>query len=170
MNQNSFEFLDPNFDPNNKVRKRNTVEQKYIKELLDEGIGRTVIKDVCKSFNDYVCQSYSWEITGYRIDWDKHPSCKRFYWLSSSDEETATFLRNSCLSLHEKACVVYSPNEPGLIVDFKYAQDNVDVLTCHASGLAFLVAVTNEISNLEVPNLLYDCFIEVDRDYWITEA
>lgn len=133
------------------------------RDIIDRGIAKTISKDVCKIFDNYISQNYTWVMTGYRIDWEKHPGCKRFHWLSSSDEETSNFLQNSCLSAYEKICVVYAARQPGLIVDFQYAKDNVDLLTYCSHGVAFLVGISNETLDREVPTLVHNCFIEVDR-------
>lgn len=140
------------------------------RDIIDQGIARTVSQDVCKLFDSYISQNYAWVMTGYRIDWKKHPDCKRFNWLRSSDEETSIFLKNSCLSAYKKICVIYAANEPGLIVDFQYARDNLDLLTYCSCGVSFLVGISNETSDNEFPTLIHHCFLEVDLSYWITEA
>lgn len=144
-----------------------TVEQKYIKEIISQGIANLVSLDVCTEFNNYVSQKYSWEVTGYRIDWSKYPSCKRFNWMESSDEETAAFLQNTCLGYFEEVCVIYGAKEPGVRVSLEYAKENLDVLMYHGWGTRFLVAVENSQFNYK-PKLLYDCFLEVDRTTWLT--
>jgi hypothetical protein len=145
-----------------------TVEQKYIKQLIDQKIASVVPTDICKNFNEYISQSYLWEFTGYRIDWTKHAPCKRFNWLESSDEETSVFLQSTCLSRHKEICVIYAANEPGVKVSFDYVKENLDVLICHSFGTNFLVAIDVDNSNDPMLKLSFDCFVEVDRAYWLT--
>ena len=145
-------------------------EQKYVKELIDRGIALTVPPGICSVFNDYVSQNYSWQFTGYRIDWRNHPSCKRFYWIENSDNKTTFFLENTCLSLYTKVCMIYGANQPGIIVDFEYAKYNIDVLVCHCPGTSFLVAVKNNELLEEDIKLVNSCFVEVDSSLWLTSS
>jgi hypothetical protein len=145
-----------------------TVEQKYIKQLVDQKVASIVPTDICKDFNEYISQNYLWQFTGYRIDWTKHSSYERFNWLESSDEETSFFLQGTCLSRYKEICVIYAADEPGIKVSFEYAKENLDVLMCHTFGTRFLVAIDADNSNDSMLKLSFDYFVEVDRDYWLT--
>ena len=145
------------------------VEQKYIKQIIDEGIASLVPLEIGKKFNDYISSKYSWEFTGIRIDWRKNSYDKRFNWRENSDEDTALFLRQTCLSNFPEIFVFYGINQPGLRVSFEYAKENLDVLMCHGFGTRFLVAIENSKSNRD-PKLVYDCFIEVDKNTWLTSS
>jgi hypothetical protein len=145
-------------------------EQKYIKELIVQGIAVTVSAEICSAFSDYISQNYSWQFTGYRIDWRKHPSCQRFYWIENSDEKTTLFLESTCLSLHRKICMVYGANQPGIMVDFEYAKYNIDVLVCHCPSTSFIVAVENNKLLEEDIQLINSCFVEVDSSLWLTSS
>lgn len=144
-----------------------TVEQKYVKQIISQEIASLVSPDICAKFNSYVSHKYSWEFTGYRIDWSNHSACRRFNWMKSSDEDTALFLQSTCLSHFQEICVIYGAKEPGIKVNFEYAKENLDVLMCHGSGTRFLVAIEDDKINYE-PKLSYDCFLEVDRATWLT--
>jgi hypothetical protein len=145
-------------------------EQKYIKELIDRGIAVIVSTELCSGFSDYISQNYSWQFTGYRIDWRKHTSCQRFYWIENSDEKTTLFLESTCLSIYSKICMVYGANQPGIMVEFDYAKYNIDVLVCHCPGTSFLVAVENNKLVEKATKLISSCFVEVDSSLWLTSS
>ena len=145
------------------------IEQKYIRQIIDEGIASPVSLEIGKKFNDYISSKYSWEFTGIRIDWRKNSCDKRFNWRENSDEDTALFLQNTCLSNFSETFVFYGVNQPGLKVSFEYAKENLDVLMCHGFGTRFLVAIEDSEHNYNT-KLIYDCFIEVDKNTWLTSS
>lgn len=145
------------------------VKQKYIKQIISQDVASVISSEISSKFNQYISQKYSWEFTGYRIDWSKHSFYRRFNWQQNSDEDTASFLQSTCLCHFKNICVIYGANEPGLKVSFEYAKENLDVLMCHGFGTRFLVAVENNRFNYE-PKLSYECFVEVDRNTWLTSS
>jgi hypothetical protein len=137
-----------------------------IEKLFADGIASLVPIAISKAFDDYVSQEYHWEITGYRLDWSQHSFHERMLWDSLNDDEVATFMANSGLSKYRRVCAFFSRNEPGVMVSFDYAKDNVDVLSCLSSGGIFLVAV----DDWDDIQLVKNGFFEVDGSKWLTST
>jgi hypothetical protein len=137
-----------------------------IEKLVADGIASLVPIGIVQAFDDYVSQEYHWEVTGYRIDWPQYSCHERLRWDAVSDDEVATFMANSGLSKYRRVCAIYSRNEPGVMVSFDYAKDNVDVLSCLSSGGIFLVAVDDR-DDIQLVN---NCFVEVDGMSWLTAS
>jgi hypothetical protein len=139
-----------------------------MEKLVAEGIASVVPIDVCQAFDKYISKAYPWEITGYRIDWTQHAFHERVLWDFVSDDQVAIFMAHSGLSKYHRICAIAARDEPGVIVSFDYAQDNVDVLSCLSAGTLFLVAVDDrDHGDIQ---LVKNCFVEIDGSKWLTAS
>jgi hypothetical protein len=89
-------------------------------------------------------------------------------WDAVSDDQVAIFMANSGLSKYRRVCAIYSRNEPGVMVSFDYAKNNVDVLSCLSAGTVLLVAVDDRDRG-EI-QLVKNCFVEIDGSIWLTAS
>jgi hypothetical protein len=139
-----------------------------IEKLIGEGIASLVPIDLCQAFDEYISKAYPWETTGYRLDWTQHACHERVLWDAVSDDQVAIFMANSGLSKYRRICAIFARDEPGVMVSFDYAQDNVDVLSCLSAGTVFLVAVADRDCG-EI-QLVKNCFVEIDGSTWLTAS
>jgi hypothetical protein len=139
-----------------------------IEKLIGEGIASLVPIDLCQAFDEYISKAYPWEITGNRLDWTQHTFHERVLWDAVSDDQVAIFMANSGLSKYRRICAIFARDEPGVMISFDYAKDNVDVLSCLSAGTVFLVAVDDRDRG-EI-QLVKNCFVEVDGSRWLTAS
>jgi hypothetical protein len=139
-----------------------------LERLLADGIASLVSIGLCQAFNEYISKAYPWEITGYRLDWTQHAFHERVLWDAVSDDQVAIFMANSGLSKSRRVCAIFARDEPGVMVSFDYAKDNVDVLSCLSAGTVFLVAVDDRDRG-EI-QLVKNCFVEIDGSRWLTAS
>ena len=145
----------------------NTIDQEVLKNIRKQEYTEIIPEELCKNFNDFVSIEYPWvPVTAYRIDWEKLSLCKRFNWSEASNEEIAKFLSTTCLSSFKEVCMVYSYREPGLLITFEFARNNLWSLTHHGWGTRFMVGVKR--NSYGVAELVEDCFVEIDCVDWLT--
>jgi hypothetical protein len=141
-----------------------------MEKLVAEGIASLVPIGVCQAFDEYISKAYPWEINGYRLDWTQHAFHERVLWDSVSDDQVAIFMANSGLSKYRRICAISARDEPGVMVSFDYAKDNVDVLSCLSAGTVFLVAVADRDLDRGEIQLVQDCFVEIDGSTGLTAS
>jgi hypothetical protein len=148
-------------------RKIYTIDQEELKTIRKQEYTEIIPAELCKKFNDFVSAQYPWvPVTAYRIDWEKLLSYKRFQWDDASNEEIAKFLNTTCLSMFKEVCMVYSYREPGILVAFEFARNNLWSLTSNGWGTRFMVGVKR--NSYGVAELVEDCFVEIDCADWLT--
>ncbi len=148
-------------------RKIYTIDQEVMKTIRNQEYTEIIPAELCHQFNDFISTQYPWvPVTAYRIDWEKLSLCKRFNWSEASNEEIAKFLSTTCLSSFKEVCMVYSYREPGLLITFEFARNNLWSLTHHGWGTRFMVGVKR--NSYGVAELVEDCFVEIDCVDWLT--
>jgi hypothetical protein len=139
-----------------------------IEKLIGVGIASLVPIGLCQAFDEYISKTYPWEITGNRLDWTQHAFHERVLWDAVSDDQVAIFMANSGLSKYRRICAIFAKDEPGVMVSFDYAKNNVDVLSCLSAGTVLLVAVDDRDRG-EI-QLVKNCFVEIDGSIWLTAS
>ena len=134
------------------------------RELLENGTASILEQDLCAQFAAHVEENYPWHISGVRLDWKNIPNAKKLAWNEVSDEETELFVSSTRLGVFAYVAVIFSGSQPGLICTLQFAKQNIDLLTFHCPGLAYIVA----LSDLENKVLQNDVFIEIDGARWIS--
>jgi len=145
----------------------NKVDTDRIKAFIKQGTAEVIDYHYCEAFDNYQCEAYPWLGFSDKIDWEavKKPY-KRFSWQEATVEETTTFLKTTCLGRFKEVCIVYGAKQPGLVLGFADACENLEQLV--AFGWATRCIVGVERDKYGLIKLNHECFVEVDFVDWLT--
>lgn len=100
----------------------------------------------CNEFNDFVSNNYPWQ--GYikdRIEWSEVENHVHFDWSTADQKQTREFIMSSCVSKYKFLAVVYSALEPGIVGDFEFIVNNLELINNHGrAGAFFVVGVSKD--------------------------
>ena len=147
----------------------NKVDTDRIKPFIEKGMAQVIDYPYCEAFDAYLCAGYPWVGFSDRIDWEEVTKpYKRFSWREATVEETTAFLKTTCLGNFNEICIVYGARQPGLVLKFHDACENLEELVIFEWRTEFLVGVERDQYGLIKLN--HECFVEIDTVHWLTAS
>ncbi len=134
-----------------------TIDQEYIKPLIELGKANILDKNECLKFDEYISTAFPWLEHTDRIDWSKR-LIKELNLREASIEQIKSFVGSSNLSAFKYLGIVFSAFEPGIYGESDSILKNLFAFIAHSAGPFFIVAT--EFDNFGLPKLCKESFIE----------
>ena len=137
-----------------------TIDQEYIKPLIESGKVKALDKNECLNFDAYISTAFPWLEYTDRIDWSNR-SIKELNFRVASMDQIKSFVASSHLGSSKYLGLVFSAFEPGVYGESNAILDNLFAFVVHSAGPFFIVAT--ELDKFGLPILHKDIFIEGNR-------
>lgn len=134
-----------------------TIDQEYIKPLVELGKINILDKNECYKFDEYISTSFPWLEHTDRIDWSDR-TIKELNLRESSIDQIKSFVATSNLSSFEYFGIVFSAFEPGVYGKSHSILENLFAFIAHIAGPFFIVAI--EFDKFDLPYVCKEKFIE----------
>jgi hypothetical protein len=136
-----------------------------IRELLNKSLAKTIEANYCEDFNEYISNNYIWLPT--RISWSENKiKYEELKWRERSLFDIKKYFDTSCVGRFELLSVIYSADEPGLIMRYEDLINNLENVSYEYGfkyGVHFIVG--SSINQYGVIKLHNEYFIEADHSY-----